>query len=358
MNRPVAAILLFSFALGAQAPTPKPDPAPATASTQTPVPSPGTPRPSGSVPAGDLWGARAAEPEPPSDQVLAHIGKRRILYGEFSKWLKSTGGMRAAMIRRDPNGRNAAIQQYLELRVLEAKARATNIQKTPAFKELLAIQEQQSLVRVLLDEDRVGGDGWELKQKAGNPTEAELLAYFQKNKDRYATPEHFTARHIFVSFQASLSSVTPGRSDAEALKIIARIQDELKAGKTLEALASEYSDDPGTKANGGFCQDTTFGRFAGEFDAAVRAQDIGKVGAPVKTPYGYHLIEVLSKSPKQDAEFPKVKEAVRNHMIPERKLRLRQDYLEATKKELGFRVADESSKAVSDGPKPKPKAAQ
>ena len=246
------------------------------------------------MPTGDLWGARPSSPEPSSDKVLAHIGKRRIVYGEFAKWLKSLAGPRADMIRKDTTSRNAAIQQYLELRVLEVKARAANVQKTPAFKELLAIQEQQNLVRVLLDEERVGGDGWELKQKAGNPTEAELLAYFQKNMDRYATPERFTARHIFVSFLASLSSVAPGRSDAEAMKIIAQIQDELKAGKTLEALASKYSDDLGSKANGGFCQDSTFGRFAGEFDDAVRAQEIGKVGAPEKTPYGYHLIEVLS----------------------------------------------------------------
>ena len=300
----------------------------------------------------------ASEPEPPNDKVLAHIGKRRIVYGEFAKWLKAAAGPRIDMIRKTPGSRNAAIQQYLELRVLEAKARAANVQKTPAFKDLLAILEQQSLVQVLLDEERVGGDGWELKQKAGNPTEAELLAYFQKNKDRYATPERFTARHIFVSFQASLSSVAPGRSDDDAMKIITRIQDELKAGKTLEALASEYSDDPGTKANGGLCQDSTFGRFVGEFDAAVRAQDPGKVGAPVKTPYGYHLIEVLSKSPKQDAELAKVKETVRNHMIPERKNRLKQDYLEATKKAVGFRLADEGSKTASEGPKPKANAAK
>jgi PPIC-type PPIASE domain len=346
VNRTVAAVLLFTIALGAQVPTPKPDAAPAPASG-TPMDAPRS--------------AKASEPEPPSDQVLAHLGKRRIVYGEFAKWLKATAGPRLDMIRKDPGTRNAAIQQYLELRVLEAKARAANLQKTPAYKELQALQAQQSLVRVLLDEERVGGDGWELKQKAGNPTEAELLAHYQKTKDRYATPERFTARHIFVSFQGSLSGIAPGRSDDEAMKIITRIQAELKAGKTLEALASEYSDDPGTKANGGLCQDSTFGRFAGEFDAAVRAQDLGKVGAPVKTPYGYHLIEVLSMSPRQEAEFAKVREAVKNQMIPERRNRLKQDYLEAAKKAVGFRAAGESAKASSataSAGRPKPKAAQ
>ena len=356
MNRPVAAVLLLTLALGAQTPTPKPGPAPAAASPQAQAPAPGTTPPASGVPTSDAWGTRPAEPEPPSDKVLAHIGKRRIVYGEFAKWLKALAGSRADMIRRDLGSRNAAIQQYLELRVLEVKARAANVQKTPAFKELLAIQEQQSLVRVLMDEERVGGDGWKLKQKADNPTEEELLAYFQKNKGRYAIAERFTARHIFVSFEASLTSIAPGRSDAEAMKIITRIQDEQKAGKTLEALASEYSDDSATKANGGLCQDTTFGRFGGEYDAAVRAQDLGKVGPPVKTTYGYYLIEVLSRSPRQEAELAKVRETVRNHMIPERKDPFRQDYLEATKKAVGFRAADESSKPGSEGSKPKSKA--
>ncbi len=347
MNRPVAAILLFTFALGAQVPTPKPDPvpAPAPASTQTHVASGGTTPPGSGVKTSDLWSARSSEPEPPSGKLLAHLGKRRIVYGEFAKWLKFAAGMRAEMILKDSSSRNAAIQQYLELRLLEAKARAANLQKTQAYKELMAIQEQQSLIRVLLDEERVGGDGWELKQKAGNPTEAELLAYYQANKDRYATPERFTARHIFVSLQTSLSGIAKGRSDDEAMKIITRIQDELKAGKTLEALASEYSDDSATKSIGGLCQDSTFGRQAREFDAAVRTQDLGKVGAPVKTAYGFHLIEVLSRSPKQEAEFAKVRETVKNHMVPERKNRFKQDYLEATKKSVGFRAADESPKS-------------
>ncbi len=355
MNRLVAAVFLLTLALGAQTPTPKPDPAPAAASPQTQATSMAPP--ASGVSMGELRSAQPSEPEPSRDKVLAYIGKRRIVYGEFAKWLKAAAGPRLDMIRKDLGSRNAAIQQYLELRVLEAKARAANLQKTPAFRELLAIQEQQSLVQVLLDEDRVGSDGWDLKQKALNPTEEELLAHYQKTKDRYATPERFTARHIFVSFQGSLSGIAPGRSDAEAMNIITRIQVELKAGKTLEALAGEFSDDLATKANGGLCKDNTFGRFTGEFDAAVRAQDLGKVGAPVKTAYGYHLIEVLSRSPRQEAEFTKVREAVKHQLVPERKNWLKLDYLEATKKAVGFRTA-ESEKAGSDTPKPKAKAAK
>ena len=268
--------------------------------------------------------------------MLAHLGQKPITYGDFTHWLKVMAGPRAEMIRKNPANRGQVLKQYLDFQILGAKARLENLQKTQAFKDMLKALEQQCYVRTLMDEDRPGSEGAKLKAQAEHPSDAEVLAYFKANAERYATPEKFTARHLLVALKGAPGAGDKGLTDAEALEKVAKLQAELKAGKKLADLTKENSDDPGSKDNGGLYSDIPFGRFAKEFEAAVRTQEIGKVGEPVKTQFGYHLIEVEARTPKQEAEFDKVKDTVRKQMIPERREKLQKEFLEQARKDVGF----------------------
>ena len=321
---------LLALSLVAQTPAPTP-------------PGPMTPRPA------TMPGQTAAmTPEPPEGEVIAYLGKKKILYGDFVKWLKLMAGPRAEMVRKNPANRAQVQKQYLELQVLAAKGRKDQLQTTPEFKAFHAALEQQCYARVLMDEDRPGSPVQKMKAKAENPTEEEVRAYFTANSERYATQEKFTARHILVSLKGTNGG--KGRSEEEAKARLAKIQEELKAGKKLEDLAKDYSDDPGSKDKGGLYTDIPYGRFAKEFEEAVRKQDIGQVGEPVETSFGYHLIEVLARHPKEPADFEKVKDTVRKQMIPERQEKLKQEFMDQTKKEVGFREAS----GVLDSPEKPP----
>jgi hypothetical protein len=300
---------------------------------QTPTPTPPslmTPRP-----ATTPGQTAAMAPEPPESEVIAYLGKKKILYGDFVKWLKLMAGPRAEMVRKNPANRAQVQKQYLELQVLAAKGRKDQLQTTPEFKAFLAALEQQCYARVLMDEDRSGSPAQKMKAKAENPTEEEVRAYFAANSERYATQEKFTARHILVSLKGMNGG--KGLTEEEAKARLAKIQEELKAGKKLEDLAKDFSDDPGSKDKGGLYTDIPYGRFAKEFEEAVRKQEIGQVGEPVKTTFGYHLIQVVARHPKEPADFEKVKDSVRKQMIPERQEKLKQEFLDQAKKEVGYR---------------------
>ena len=279
----------------------------------------------------------APSPEPKADETIAFLGPEAIRYEDFTNWLKVMAGPRAEMVRKSAGSRNQAMKQYLDLRVLETKARQEKLENSKEFKETLAAFRQQCYVRTLMDEDRPGSDGAKLKAEAENPSGQEVLAYFNANRERWATPEKFTVRHILVSVKSAPGAGDKGLTDEEAKAKIAKIQAELKAGKKLQDLAKEYSDDPGSKNNGGLYQDIPFGRFAKEFEDAVRTQEIGKVGQPVKTQFGYHLIEVESITPKQEPDFAKVKDMVKKQMIPERREKLTKEYIDEARKEVKFR---------------------
>ena len=93
------------------------------------------------------------------------------------------------------------------------------------------------------------------------------------------TAEQVHAQHILVA------------DEETAKKVLA----ELQAGKTFEDLAKEYSTDTGSKDSGGDLGWFPRGAMVEAFENAAFSQEIGIVGQPVQSDYGYHIIKVVGK---------------------------------------------------------------
>lgn len=122
-------------------------------------------------------------------------------------------------------------------------------------------------------------------------------AAFAADSARYDVPEEVHAAHILIK-----SNPDKAGSDAEAKKKI----DEIKAKTATEdfgKLAIQYTEDAGSKASKGDLGFFGRGKMVPDFDAVAFALKPGEVSAPVKTPFGYHLIKVIEKKPGQKAEF-------------------------------------------------------
>jgi foldase protein PrsA len=114
-----------------------------------------------------------------------------------------------------------------------------------------------------------------------NITEPQIKAFFEKNHAQFDKPEKVQARHILVGDLATANKV-------EAL---------LKAGGDFAALAKQYSNDPGSKANGGDLGFFGRGQMVKQFDQAAFSLPIGKISAPIHSAFGYHIIQVEAKQP-------------------------------------------------------------
>ena len=123
-------------------------------------------------------------------------------------------------------------------------------------------------------------------------------------------PDQVTAAHILV--MAKKDSVTP-EEDAAALAKINSIRERALAGEDFGALAQEFSEDPGSKDNGG---EYTFGRgrMVPEFEKAAFEQEIGVVGEPVRTSYGYHILKVSQRTLEHDVTFEEVADTIKEGM--------------------------------------------
>ncbi len=87
------------------------------------------------------------------------------------------------------------------------------------------------------------------------------------------------ARHLLVS------------TEEECL----RIKEEIEAGLDFAEAAKKYSSCP-SKSRGGDLGEFAPGQMVPEFDKVVFSADVGSLEGPVKTQFGYHLLEVTARS--------------------------------------------------------------
>jgi parvulin-like peptidyl-prolyl isomerase len=130
-------------------------------------------------------------------------------------------------------------------------------------------------------------------------TDAEALQYYDDNADRYKVAESRVVRHILV------------KTKAEAEKL----RGELENGADFAALAKQDSLDPGSKDQGGKLT-ITKGQTVAPFDKAAFSLDTNQLSEPIKTQYGYHLIQPVSDVKKGSVTpFAQVKDQIRSTLL-------------------------------------------
>ena len=115
-------------------------------------------------------------------------------------------------------------------------------------------------------------------------TADDLKEYYENNLDRFVTNEERKSSHILVAIDGDTT-------DEQAADLIGEIQSKLET-ESFEDLAKQYSDDPGSAAQGGDLGWAETGLFVPEFESALFSMNVGEVSAPVKTDFGYHLIRM------------------------------------------------------------------
>lgn len=306
---------LASLSLVAQTPKPETKPSPKPAVAATPAPS-----------------ATKAE-----DKIIAKVGSELIRVSDIELGLQAANPQQRQQMESKPEAREQYIKSFAEFRLLVAKGKKENLQNSESFKKKLAFAVDQIIASELMARDADA-----LKKKL-EMSDADIQAYYDAHKDKFQTPgDLYSARHILVKVKTS-DQDKEGNTDAEAKAKIAKIQAELKGGKKLADLAKEYSDDPGSKNNGGLYENFPAEQMVAEFGNAVKSQAIGVVGEPVKTQFGYHLIEVTAKTPKGTVKpLETVKPDIQKVIGPERQEQVWKEYLDGIKKEIPYEFYGES----------------
>jgi parvulin-like peptidyl-prolyl isomerase len=240
--------------------------------------------------------------EQASDPVVLTIGTIKVTKSEYEQFINALPPQ-IQTEAKGPNKRKVA-EQYAELRMMADEARKRKIDQTPAAKIQIALQQDQMLAQMLFRD----------LQTSVKMDDAAVQKYYEAHKNEY---EEVKARHILVRFKDSRVPLREGQkelSDPEALAKAQELKKKLDAGADFAALAKTESDDAGTGAQGGDLGQFARGAMVPEFDAAAFAQPIGKVGDPVRSAFGYHIIKVEERKSKG---LPEMKDQIEKQLRPD-----------------------------------------
>ncbi|MNC23819.1 Foldase protein PrsA 3 precursor [compost metagenome] len=121
-------------------------------------------------------------------------------------------------------------------------------------------------------------------------TDDQVKAEYEKTKGDFTVA---TLRHVLIGLTDAAGKE---RADADALKLAKEVKAKLDGGADFAATAKEYSDDTGSKDAGGEIKDKALGGYVEEFKQAAQTLPLNTISDPVKTTYGYHIIEVESRT--------------------------------------------------------------
>jgi peptidyl-prolyl cis-trans isomerase SurA len=121
-------------------------------------------------------------------------------------------------------------------------------------------------------------------------TRDEVERFFTTNKDSLPIfPFMVKMRHLLILIKAGTESQNLSYNK------ISEIRKKIIDGESFSELATLYSQDPGSRQNGGSLGYVRRGSLVPDFESVAFSQDVGFISEIVETPFGYHLIETEEK---------------------------------------------------------------
>ena len=136
----------------------------------------------------------------------------------------------------------------------------------------------------------------QLKMKAleDSITEEDIKAYYDQ------ASHELKGRHILVEDEATANEII----------------EKLNAGEDFATLAKELSTDPGSAENGGDLDWFTVGEMVPEFNDAAYALELNEISKPVKSDFGYHIIQITEKRAIEDfGTLEEKKDAIKETLL-------------------------------------------
>jgi foldase protein PrsA len=154
-------------------------------------------------------------------------------------------------------------------------------------------------------------------------TPAEVRTYYDSHREVYTTPQSRVVSHILV------------KDKALADKLYAQLK---KSPDDFAKLAKKYSNDPGSKANGGQLT-ITRGQTVPQFDRVAFELRTGQLSNPVHTQFGWHIIHADKPAkPRQSTPFSQVKGSIEQQLLQQKRSAALQKWLDGLNKEYAGKI--------------------
>jgi foldase protein PrsA len=288
--------------------------------------------------------------DPGTNTILVSAKKFEITAGEVIQTIQNNIGNRSAQLKQFDAAR---LKQVLELNAVQLAERRLLLDAAAAAKTVVspeeldkALQEQYSRAgdekkfQEVLASNGISFDYVKSSVQANllidkylnGAMAAQSSATDDEIQKAYQQDKTASVRHILL--------LTQGKSDQEKQAIRKKMEEILaraRRGEDFAGLAKEYSEDPGSKNNGGLYENFGRGQMVKPFEEAAFSVPVGQISDIVETQYGYHIIQVLDRK-KESRPLEEVRPELEAQIKQAKKGEAYQALMTKLKKDAGFKI--------------------
>ena len=268
--------------------------------------------------------ASAADPE-----ILARVGNKNITKADIEALISFYPANQQAIIRMDPKNEEALLNNYVTILAVAETARRQGFDKEKNMRKQIQILSDEHLAKGYVQKNVLS------KVKV---TDKDVEEYYKNHPKEFEKPETVKARHILIGFKGDMTE----DQKKELRKKADDVLKKAKGGDDFAQLASEYSDDPGSKTKGGELGYFPKGNMVPEFENAAFNLKPGEISNVIETPYGYHIIKVEDKKAGEMPAFDSIKEQVRVKATQDAEQKKINEFIEKAKKDTKATIYSQS----------------
>jgi len=189
-------------------------------------------------------------------------------------------------------GRRQLLEELIAQELFYLEGKEAKAEETEEFKKMVKDAEEKLLKTYMISQF----------MKDITIPEEDIQKFYSENPDQFIAPDSIRASHILLP------------AEQQAIDIIS----EIKAGKTFEDAAKEYSVCP-SKDNSGDLSYFSKGQMVPEFEAAAFALEVDQMTeVPVKTQFGFHVIKLTDRKESQTIPYDAIKDNAGSFLLREK----------------------------------------
>jgi len=258
-------------------------------------------------------------------EVLAKIGAKTITNADLNRVIEFYEPEQRKMIEKNPQIKENILLQIVRSTVIAQLAKKKGFDKKPEIRSQQELMVNNFLATIYLQKEVV---------EKVTITDDQARAFYKDHGDDFKTPEMIRVRHILIKTESSASEEEKKKAKLKAEEVLKK----LKAGEDFSKLASEVSEDPGTKDKGGELDFFPRGTMIPAFEEVAFALKPGEISGPVETEYGYHLIKMEEKKTAILEPYEKIKANVKEQALQEMRKTAITNFVEKSMKNAGVEI--------------------
>lgn len=247
--------------------------------------------------------------------IVAVVGREIVLKSDIDGQIELIAQRDPHLDKRDPKLRQSVLDALINERLIMTKAIEDSIEVTDDEITNRMEYQIQSLIQQFGSEKRIeeiyGMSMTRVRREFRDEIRKRLLVEkLQQKQFGSVKASRADVEGFFTRYRDSLP-VVPERVDLyhivkyvkpseekskEAYTFAMRIRDSILSGKPFADFARRYSGDPGSAENGGDLGSVEKGKFVAAFEAAAFGLEPDEISLPVETPFGWHIIQLISKT--------------------------------------------------------------